>query len=42
VPAAKVTVHVTCPTNASVVNWSTPGPLRWKLWFVAWSLTMIV
>jgi hypothetical protein len=43
VPATNVTVHVTWPTNETVVDLSMlPGPLRWKLWSGDWSLTTIV
>jgi hypothetical protein len=31
VPAESVTVQLVVPTNATVVDWSTPGPVRWKL-----------
>jgi hypothetical protein len=42
VPATSVTFHVAIPMNETVVVWSTPGPLRWKLWLDDWSLTVIV
>src|SRR5262249_21722734 len=40
-PSVSVTVHVWVPLKSTVVFWSTPGPVRWKLWNADWSLTWI-
>ena len=31
VPSVSVTVNVLSSTSGTLVSWSTPGPLRWKL-----------
>src|SRR3954452_24787272 len=42
VPFASVTFHVVTPVPETLVVLSTPGPVRWKLWMLDRSLTLIV
>ena len=39
---AESTVHVSVPVPLTSVDSSTPGPVRWKLWMLALSSTLIV
>jgi hypothetical protein len=41
-PGWRSTVHVVEPTKSTVVERSTPGPVRWKSWLADWSVTSIV
>src|SRR5215211_2674790 len=41
VPFFNVTVQVFVPLNVTLVSLLTPGPVRWKLWLVALSLTVM-
>ena len=39
-PGFKATVKAFLPTKPTAVETSIPGPIRWKLWMLAWSSTL--